>query len=211
MGSLLGSKEDIENRKHLSNLALNKLVTIWKRAGKTKLQTKLKLYNSLVKSILLYNSATWAMTKTEEQKLDSFHRRQLRRVLNIVYPTKISNKSLYRKCKETNLSIQILESRWKLFGHILRRDPEIPANKAMTFYFNTTNKRARGRPITTLPITLNNDLKRLQDNTIQLVTQKDLDTLKDTAQQRGEWSAFIAWIKRTAEAAKSDDLASGRN
>ena len=91
VGSLLGSKEEIEQRKHLSNLALNKPTNIWKRADKVKQKTRLKLYNSLVKSILLYNCATWALTETDENKLDSFHRRQLRRVLGIHYPTKISN------------------------------------------------------------------------------------------------------------------------
>ncbi|GFN89854.1 hypothetical protein PoB_001636000 [Plakobranchus ocellatus] len=45
------------------------------------------------------------------------------------------------------------------FWDVLRRDRNIPANKAMLFYFSD-NKRARGRPQTTLPITLNNDLKK---------------------------------------------------
>ena len=93
MGSLLGSKEDIEHRKHLSNIALNKMEQIWHKADKTKQRTRIKLYNTLVRSVLLYNCGTWALTKTDEEKLDSFHRKQLRRVLGIRYPTKISNKS----------------------------------------------------------------------------------------------------------------------
>ncbi|GFO24882.1 LINE-1 reverse transcriptase homolog [Plakobranchus ocellatus] len=54
----------------------------------------------------------------------------------------------------------VLEARWTLFGHVLRRDRNIPANKAMLLYFSD-NKRARGRPQTTLPITLNKDLKNM--------------------------------------------------
>ncbi|GFO40159.1 hypothetical protein PoB_006666400 [Plakobranchus ocellatus] len=76
--------------------------------------------------------------------------------------------------------MQVLEARWRLFGQVLRRDRNIPANKAMLFYFSD-NKRARGRPLKTLPITLNN-----------------------------EWNALVAEIRKTAEAARSDDPASGR-
>ena len=128
-----------------------------------------------MRSVLLYNCGTWALTKTDEEKLDSFHRKQLRRALGIRYPTKISNKSLYKKCKQTPISL--LQARWRLFGHVLRREPSIPANKAMAFYFHDNAKRARGRPITTLPMTLNNDLKILQIRNIPLTSQKDLETL----------------------------------
>lgn len=38
------------------------------------------------------------------------------------------------KWKETPLSIKIMEARWKLFGRILERDVEIPANKAMNYH-----------------------------------------------------------------------------
>ncbi|GFS00036.1 endonuclease-reverse transcriptase [Elysia marginata] len=210
VGSLLGSKEDIDHRKHLSNVALNKLCNIWSRPDKAKQKIRIKLYNSLVKSILLYNCGTWALTTTDEKKLESFQRRQLRRILGIHYQTKITNQSLYKKCSETPLSLQILELRWRLFGHILRRDNSIPANLAMLYYFNENSNRGRGRPTTTLPITLNNDLKRLQNKDVQLTTKEDLHKLQKIASQRQEWIAFTAEIKRTAEAARPDDQASGR-
>ncbi|GFR74767.1 endonuclease-reverse transcriptase [Elysia marginata] len=211
VGSLLGSKEDIDHRKHLSNVALNTLSNIWNRPDKVKQKTRIKLYNPLVKSILLYNCGTWALTTSDEKRLDSFHRRQLRRILGIHCPTKIINQSLYKKCSETPLSLQILELRWRLFGHILRRDNSISANLAMLYYFNENSNRGRGRPTTTLPITLNNDLKRLQNKDVQLTTKEDLHKLQKIASQRQEWIAFTAEIKRTAEAARPDDQASGRH
>ncbi|GFR91222.1 hypothetical protein ElyMa_000838100 [Elysia marginata] len=110
VGSLLGSKEDMEHRKHLSNIALNKMEQIWHRAGKTKQRTRIKLYNTLLKSVLLYKCSTWALTKTDVEKLESFHRKQLRRVLGIRYPTKISNKSLYKECEQTPISLEVLQA-----------------------------------------------------------------------------------------------------
>ena len=70
----------------------------------------------------------------------------------------------YKKCREAPLSMQVLEARWRLFGHVLRRDRNIPANEAMHFYFSENNERSRGRQQTTLPATLNNDLKKTLDH-----------------------------------------------
>ncbi|GFS05213.1 endonuclease-reverse transcriptase [Elysia marginata] len=91
--------------------------------------TKLKIYKALVKSVLTYNCGTWAPTQSQEERLNAFHRKKLKKVLNIKYPVKITNSSLYNKCNERPLSIFIHESRWRLFGHILRRDSQIPANE----------------------------------------------------------------------------------
>ncbi|RNA12174.1 hypothetical protein BpHYR1_033174 [Brachionus plicatilis] len=40
---------------------------------------------------------TWALTLTEGNKLDVFRRTQLRRVVSIHYPNKISNEDFYKK------------------------------------------------------------------------------------------------------------------
>ena len=205
VGTLIGDEEDVERRKRLSNAALTKLLNVWIKGDKIKRKTKLKLYRSLVKSILVYNCGTWALTKSEEEKLNAFHRKQLRKVLNIKYPVKITNSSLYNKCEEHPLSIYILENRWRLFGHILRRNIEIPANKSMNSYFATHGKKFRGRPLTTLPVVLNKDLSRLQENTLQLTTREDLEHLRCIARSRQQWRELSTRIRKAAEAPPSDD------
>ncbi|GFS24384.1 hypothetical protein ElyMa_003414400 [Elysia marginata] len=42
--------------------------------------------------------------------------------------------------------LEVLQARWRLFGHVLRREPSIPANKTVAFYFHDNGKRARGQP-----------------------------------------------------------------
>ncbi|GFO33822.1 hypothetical protein PoB_006032700 [Plakobranchus ocellatus] len=69
---------------------------------------------------------------------------------------------------------------------------------------------ARGRPQTTLPITLNNDLKNLVATKLELTTQTDLDTLCLIAEDRPKWNALVTEIRKTAEAARSDDPARGQ-
>ncbi|GFS15098.1 hypothetical protein ElyMa_001440700 [Elysia marginata] len=81
----------------------------------------------------------------------------------------------------------------------------------MQFYFVESNTRPRCRPMTTLPVTLNNDLKHVPDEKMTLTSQKDLDLIQDIAENRDEWRTFIAKIRRGAAAAVwSDDPTSER-
>ena len=103
------------------------------------------------------------------------------------------------------LSITLLENRWRLFGHILRRNSEIPANKSMNSYFISHGSKFRGRPLTTLPVVLNKDLTRVSDDTLQLTSLKDLDHLRSVAQNRQTWRKLTTRIREAAEASPSDD------
>ena len=127
-------------------MALYKLNNVWIKGNKLKTSTKIKLYKSVVKSILFYNCGTWALTLSEEERLNAYHRKQLKKVLNFRCPKKIKNKSLYRICQEKPLSLQILSAGWILFGHILRRDKDISANKATRAYFIPNGNKLRGQP-----------------------------------------------------------------
>ena len=207
VGTLIGDEEDINRRKRLSTAALAKLQNIWIKGDKVKRKTKIKLNRTLLKSVLTYNCGTWALTKkkkkkTEEEKLNAFHRQQLRKILNIKYPVKITNSSL---CNECPLSITILESRWRLFRHILRRNCEIPANKSMNSYFISHGSRFRGRPLTTLPVVPNKDLTRVSDGKLQLTSLRDLEHLRSVAQNRQTWRKLTTRIRKAAEASPSDD------
>ncbi|GFS04183.1 endonuclease-reverse transcriptase [Elysia marginata] len=98
--------------------------------------------------------------KARGHKLNTFHRRQLRTILNIKYPTVIKkNSAPYQQTGETPISLIILEARWRLFGHILRQAINTPPNVAMTKYFKTEGSKRRGRPKTPIVTTLRRDLK----------------------------------------------------
>ena len=92
LGSKLGDREDIKRRKELVTIALAKNDIIRKKKWKTKLTTRngrIKLYETLVKSVLLYNYGTWGVSKDDQRKLNSFHRNQLRKVVGIQWPQNI--------------------------------------------------------------------------------------------------------------------------
>ena len=96
LGSKLGDREEIQRRKELATIALAKNDIIWKKNWKTKLTTRIRQYEALVKSVLLYNCGTWGVLENDHRKLNIFHRRQLKKVIGIQWPHKISNNKLYK-------------------------------------------------------------------------------------------------------------------
>ena len=161
-----------------------------------------------MKSVLLYNGGTWAITKQEENRLNTFHRKQLRIILNIKYPTIITNESLYAKTGEVPISLTILEARWRLFGHILRQNIETPANKAMIRYFKPEARKRKGRPKTSIVSTLKQDLKKLSETkwANKLNSLSDLEHLRQVAQNRKQWKQIISTLYRSSQAEASDDI-----
>jgi hypothetical protein len=81
--------------------------SIWK-ARNISLKTKVWLFNSNVKTILLYGAETWKTTKSLLHNLQVFINNCLRRILNIRWPEKISNKELWH-------SISAIKSLFQVF------------------------------------------------------------------------------------------------
>ena len=211
LGSLLGDEEDILRRKTLARNALREIDNVWVRKTKISLRKRLHLYNSLVKPILLYNCETWALSKTESEKLDAFHRQNLRRVANIRYPRRISNRPLYRLTGERPISEDIVERRWRYLGHALCQ-VNTPPCQAMNFYMSPkTTGGFPGRPRTTIVTTISEDLKNLDKKTTfwrvndikKLENLSDLQKLRNVAIVRENWKLLSNHI---AAAAKTGNL-----
>ena len=83
---------------------MNKYEKTWIRNTPLNQSVRINVYNTVVKPVLLYNCSTWGLTVGDEDKLDAFHRKQLRRVLGKRYPDKISNKNLYETSKSKPIS-----------------------------------------------------------------------------------------------------------
>ena len=96
------------------------------------------MYNAFIVPVLTYNMGTWALTRTESARLDSFQHGQLKQLLRIRWPQKNSNKTLYKRCQCEPLSIKMIEARWRLFGHKLRMPKNVPAQMAIDQYFQPT-------------------------------------------------------------------------
>ena len=122
---------------------------------------RIELYKKLIKPALLYNSSAWGLTANDELKLDTFHRKQLRRVIGKRYLDKVSNAKLYEKCKTYLISLQITEMRWQKFRHILILDQNTPAYTSMLYYFSTSSVGLyKGADRRTIVTTINKDINR---------------------------------------------------
>ena len=140
------------------------------RSKRLSIPHKIRIFKAYVETTLLYNSETWALTATLEESLNSFHRRILRIAINIRYPKKISSKNLYILTKETPISDRIRKRRIALFGHVLRLNPDTPAQKALLFHI-VPRKRPVGHPHATWLALITKDIKKtLQHHNIKLIT-----------------------------------------
>ena len=106
--------------------------------------TKIKIFNAGVKSVLLYGSETWLVTSEIRRKIQVFVNRSLRYILRIRWPNIISNKDLWRVSDQEDINLQIRKIKFRWIGHKLRKeDGEI--SKAALLW-KSQGSRKRGRP-----------------------------------------------------------------
>ena len=141
-----GCDEDITNRLGKAKAQFGRLRKIW-NSSKFSIQTKVKLYNSLVLSVLTYGSETWKTTEHDKKKLDTFQNRCLRQMLRIRWPEKISNEELLRKTRTSKVSDKVANRKWGWIGHVLRMDNTRICTTALTWH--PEGRRKVGRPKTT--------------------------------------------------------------
>nr|KAG5687792.1 hypothetical protein BaRGS_017270 [Batillaria attramentaria] len=138
-----GTDRNVTARIGKARAAMVMLKNIW--ASKVvSIRTKLRIFNSSVKSVLLYGCETWRTTKTMQQKIQTFLNTCLRRIFNIRRPEKIRNEELWERAGQEPAAKQILRRKWGWIGHTLRRPASSTTRQALTW--NPQGKRKRGRP-----------------------------------------------------------------
>ncbi len=94
LGSLTESTEsDIRARKASAWRACNKLKKIWKSALSRSF--KIRLFQAVVESVLVYGSEAWTLTASLERQLNGCYTRLLRCALNIDWRDHVTNEVLY--------------------------------------------------------------------------------------------------------------------
>jgi hypothetical protein len=94
-----GSKPDILTRISKAQQVFNPLEGIW-RTNAVSTDTKVKMCNCTIKSVLLYDAETWKVDKETTQKLQTFINKSLKKILKIHWPDKISNIELWNATKQ---------------------------------------------------------------------------------------------------------------
>lgn len=194
LGSLLGNEEDVARRTLLAAAAFRQHYKIWPRRHYISLKTRLKIYNAFVMPVLTYNLAAAGLSKQLGERLDTFHRKQLRMVSGYIWPKVISNEALYKLTNSRPISSLARERRWTFFGHVCRLPPEAPARQVMHSFFlaGSLLPHRKGRPASCLYRVLAEDLNATFMRHRRLLnTHADLLSLETLAQNRERWSAFV--------------------
>ena len=142
---------------------------------------------------------TWGLTQKQTEQLDSFHRSQLRQLIGIRWPHRISNKALYRRCKCEPLNTHLTEAPWRLFSHVLLLPRDVPAQMLVDEYFSRKKDvegwRGHPRSRTSLPTVLDEDLKTVGK---RIHNNAELERLRLLTKE--EWKALTRTIVQTAKA-----------
>nr|KAG5695522.1 hypothetical protein BaRGS_008025 [Batillaria attramentaria] len=138
-----GTDRDVTARIGKARAVMVMLKNVW--ASKVvSIRTKLRIFNSNVKSVLLYGCETWRTTKTMQQKIQTFLNTCLRRIFSIRWPEKIRNEELWERAGQEPMAKQILRRKWGWIGHTFRKPASSTTRQALTW--NPQGKRKRGRP-----------------------------------------------------------------
>ena len=138
-----GTDRDVTARIGKARAAFVMLKNIW-AAGVISMRTKLRIFNSNVKPVLLYGCETWRTTQTMQRKIQTFFNTCLRRIYKIQWQEKIRNEELWERARQEPVAKQILRRKWGWIGHTLRKPASSTTRQALTW--NPQGKRKRGRP-----------------------------------------------------------------
>nr|CAH8838004.1 unnamed protein product [Trichobilharzia regenti] len=138
-----GTDEDIKARIGKARQAFITLKSVW-RSTAISIKNKIRIFNSNVKSVLLYGSETWRVIKSISNKLQTFINNCLRSILKIRWPEKISNRDLWERTNQEPIVKQIGRKKWRWIGHTLRKPSSDITRQALEW--NPKGRRRVGRP-----------------------------------------------------------------
>ncbi|CAH8612386.1 unnamed protein product [Schistosoma rodhaini] len=115
LGSIIdehgGSDADVRARIGKARAAYLQLKSIWS-SKQLSTNTKVRIFNTNVKTVLLYGAKTWRTTKAIIQKIQVFINSCLRKILRIRRPDTISNKLLWETTNQISAEEEALEVDW---------------------------------------------------------------------------------------------------
>src|SRR5664279_1059535 len=193
LGGTISSKDgpeyDVSRRIGLARGIFQNLSPVWTSKEISK-PTKLRVYETLVLTVLLYNSETWMLREAQKHRLRVMEMAFLRKIEGITRRDRIRNEEIYSRLSyQMNVEQRIEQRRFRYFGHVSRMDYHRYPRIAMDGYVH--GQRSRGRP-----------KKRWLDGIRQDCEERGLslhDAMNMT-QDRKRWKTFIEELPMRATA-----------
>ncbi|VDP24838.1 unnamed protein product [Schistosoma mattheei] len=136
LGSIIdehdGSDSDVKARISKARTVYLQLKDIW-NSKQLSTNTKTRIFNTNVKTVLLYMAETWRTTKSITQKIQVFINKCLRKILRIRWPDTISDNRLWERTNQIQVEEEIRKKHWKWIGHTLEKAPNCVTRQALTW------------------------------------------------------------------------------
>ena len=178
--------KDITNRLQKAKSSFAQLNKIW-RSPNISEKTKIKIYHSNVLSVLLYGAECWRVTQRDSQRLSGFHTSCLRKICRIYWPQKITNKELYQRTGQRDITMVITQRRWRWLGHVIRKDRDSITRTALR-WTRDSGRRKRGRPRETWRRTIEAEMR---------TAGKTWKELEKAAMDREQWKSLVSALCAT--------------
>ncbi|CAH8610245.1 unnamed protein product [Schistosoma intercalatum] len=186
LGSIIdehgGSDADVKARVGKARAAYLQLKNIWS-SKQLSPNTKVRIFNTNIKTVLLYGAETWRTTKAIIQKIQVFINSYLRKILQIHWPDTISNNLLWERTNQIPVEEEIRKKRWKWIGHTLGEAPNCVTRQALTW--NPEGQRKTGRPKNTLRREMEIDMRKMKKNWMEV---------EKKAQDRVGWRMLVSGL-----------------
>ena len=136
--------------REIAGLLINKSIPLKNRG---------RVFEACIRSVLLYGSETWALTKRLEDVLVGCDRRMLRYMTGVTWRDGVSSEEVARRCGLKELSTMLRVRRLRWFGHVERRDGGEALGRVVGV--EVAGRRPPGRPRKTWRRCVGEDLAAL--------------------------------------------------
>jgi len=125
---------------------------------RTPLRIRGSAYESCVRSVMLYGSETWAMTKKDEDILRKCDRRMLRYMARVKWQDGVSSEEVAKRCGLGDILETARQGRLQWYGHVRREGEEGVLRKVEKI--QVIGNRLPGKPKGTLDQLVQKDMKK---------------------------------------------------
>ena len=161
---------------------------VWEN-NKLTTNTKTAVYTACVLTTLLYGSETWTTYSQQEQRLNTFHLRCLRRILHITWQDRVPNEEVLERANTQSMFALLSQRRLRWLGHVHRME-EGRLPKDVLYGELAVGSRPIGRPMLRFKDVCKRDLK---------AAKIDPNTWETAAKDRSSWRLAVKKGTREAE------------
>lgn len=153
LGAYLNSTNNMHDKIFHRIISANKAYYVFAKLFRSSLilrTCKLTMYKTLIRTVLCYNAETWILTASDEEKLKTFERKILRKILG---PIKEGSSNYRIRFNHEILQVMdgedivrfVKAQRLRWLGHVERMSEDKTVKRAYEAFCMSTRKRGRPR------------------------------------------------------------------